>query len=68
MGAREPWLYAVSLHGPKGHGVREGFIGVSIHHSQVIGDVEGASVKSNMTVGTQAQDVSIDVRAAPFTA
>lgn len=52
MSAHKSLLDAMLLHGPQWHRTPDTFVRISVHNVQLIGEVEGASIKPNVTVGT----------------
>lgn len=68
MCAHKLRLYAVLLYGSQWDFTSGGIRGVAIHNVQVVSDIEGASIEAHMTVGAQAQDIAVDIRASFRTA
>lgn len=63
MGTREPFLHLMLLHGAKRETARSICTSKAIDDMQVIGQIERPAIKLYVTVGAQAKNVPVHIRA-----
>lgn len=59
------FLHSMIAHHAKRHNARSRFIREAINGVEIIGEVQGSTIKFHVTIGAQAEDITVDVWTTP---